>query len=279
MRRVFLSLGWALYAAAVAWCVLVILGSPGTYACKPGHEIAELEKQARPTLVEVLVASGRNGITCVGTWIDQNRDDINAVSTLIIAIFAGTLWWSANTQAHLTREAIDLTRRGYIASHRPKIIVQAVVFVLDVVEGSDGARVGANVIYFNAGETRAKIVSIVARIARRRWPLQPAIPLMPGVATDPEIPVPSERIHGGARGEFRVASDAAVSHERRVQLDLLRRHGADWQTYADSAVVCIGRIVYEDDRRIRRETGFCRKLDAANERWLPVGETEYDYAY
>jgi hypothetical protein len=49
---------------------------------------------------------------------------ITALATVIIAVFTGTLWFSTNKQARLTRESIDLARDEFISTHKPKIVIR-----------------------------------------------------------------------------------------------------------------------------------------------------------
>ena len=41
---------------------------------------------------------------------------------------------------------------------------------------------------------------------------------------------------------------------------------------------CLGTLAYMDGGNTRRETGFCRRLIAGEDRWESV-ESEYEYAY
>lgn len=189
---------------------------------------------------------------------------VTAGATVSIGVFTYFLARITGRQAKLTRESIELARDEFLSSHRPEIIVHSVELAFDVVNGTDEATAGALVIYVNRGRTPATVVDIRARITRRSFPLRTGIPIMD------TIPVPGLKIPSGGKGYIRVTSRSGLEHERVVQQNEPSPRGF---------AVCMGVIVYTDERSARRETGFCRQLDAVGERWLPVENSEYEYAY
>ena len=42
-------------------------------------------------------------------------------------------------------------------------------------------------------------------------------------------------------------------------------------------MTAIGRIIYEDELGHRRETGFARKFDWANARFVAINDPDYEY--
>ena len=174
---------------------------------------------------------------------------------------------TADRSAKASEEATRFARDEFISTHRPEIIVHSVSLPMDFSSfgsAQGDMKVGAGIIYFNKGTTDAKIVDIKARITRSRFPLQA------GIVIHEKIPIRAEKIKGGGKDYIRIKSDLSLAQEKSVQ------HGGD---ASNGAAFCMGIIVYEDDRGVKRETGFCRRLDAVAERWIGADSPEYEYAY
>ena len=50
--------------------------------------------------------------SCTGTFIDTYREAVTAVATIVIAIFAWTLWWSTKRLAEFARDQADDTKQA-----------------------------------------------------------------------------------------------------------------------------------------------------------------------
>jgi len=200
----------------------------------------------------------------------MTTDSATATATVVIAAFTVVLAVVGGVQAWLTRKTINLARDEFISTHRPKIAIHSIWLMLDMIDQStDDATIRAEIIYFNVGATPARVVDITAKISRR------PVPLQTGITTWATHEVPQEPIVGGGKGYISVKSDIRINHEKVMQqAEATPRH----------AVVCMGKIIYEDDLGVRRETGFCRQLDAVAERWYNPADvrpsnSEYEYAY
>jgi hypothetical protein len=79
-----------------------------------------------------------------------------------------------------------------------------------------------------------------------------------------------EKVIAGKQGDIRAISGF------RLEYELLRQRTE--KKFATD-VVLLGLIIYEDDRGVRRQTGFCRRLDAVGERWVSAKSPEYEYEY
>jgi hypothetical protein len=200
------------------------------------------------------------GFKCAWHWVFP---DSISLFNLLLVVFTALLAVVAYKQVRLARDE-------FIATHRPKIIVHAVEISRD--DGGEGAeeKIGASVIYFNVGDTPAQIVAINAKISRYRLPLQSGLGVGIGIRLTP-LPVPKDRIVGGPH--FIAIFSAHTFENERFVLKAAQDNGRD------GACMCIGQIVYEDGRGVRRETGFCRRLDVKDERWTKIDNPEYEYAY
>lgn len=196
-------------------------------------------------------------------WItDPNK--LTAVATVVIAFFTGTLFFATFGQLkHLRRE--------FLSTHRPKIVIHSVEITHDKAAGSAGETIGASVVYFNIGDTPARIKEINAQITRRPLPLQSGLGLGIGTRLS-SLPVPKKPIISGTPNYFGIFSKHTLENERHIE-----RAAQDGGR--GGALICLGQIVYEDGRGVRRETGFCRRLDTKTARWVSMDHPEYEYAY
>lgn len=259
---------WLLFLAGLFLAILARDSSSSFQQCAAQETKSGQEKQEKssPGIFASLIARTHISWRCTGEFIDQNNAAITAIATVFIAIFTTTLWRATTDQGRLTRESIKLARDEFISTHRPKIVIHSVEFCYEVGDGPDDVTAGAEVFYFNAGITPASITEITIHVTRRTFPLQSGI-----LAGGKQRLVPAGKIDGGGKGRIPVTTGIKVEKERITQRDGASERGR---------VLCFGRIVYADDRGVRRETGFCRQLDVIGERWLPVeNSAEYEYAY
>jgi hypothetical protein len=215
---------------------------------------------------------------CAWWWITEHATVlatvISALAAAVVAFFTYTLKQStkelatnADRQARLTRDSVDLARQEFLATHRPQIIIRTVSFKWDAPADThaDDFRIGAFVDYTNIGVSRANVIEVVAQITHRPHPLEPGIQI---VVEQQSLPgdLPS-----GIGGYFHLKSEQSLYAHRHIQeTEGEARRGR---------IICMGKIVYLDDMGARRVTGFCRELDAVRERWMPIDNPEYEYAY
>ena len=193
-------------------------------------------------------------------FLQQYNGAVTAVATILIGVFTLVLAIVTSRQAKLTREAIDLSRREFNASHRPRISVRAF-------ESFSQLDIAARFIYYNEGDSDAHIFEIGARIIR----VYP--PLTGGIMID--IEHVDEILGSGVDGTRKVKS--TFSHPNQVNLDNV---AATPGTAPQPTIFLIGRIKYRDSLGVNRQTGFCRQLDAAHSRWFIPNDTGgYEYAY
>lgn len=203
-------------------------------------------------------------------WV-WDVNNITRISTLVIAMFTIVLAATSWRQARLMRRSIDLTLEEFRSTHRPKIVVHAIETARDF-GASNQEIVGASIIYFNVGDTRAEITAIKASITRVRFPLASGTGLGIGVEFA-ALSRPHEPISAGQFEYVAVFSAFTFESERFAQCQ--RR--ADNR---DGGLICLGRIEYRDERGVCRQTGFCWRFDIDRERWVRMEDRpEYDYAY
>ena len=179
--------------------------------------------------------------TAVLDFLDKYNGAVTAVATVFIAAFTIVLALVTGRQARLSRQAIDLARDEFTASHRPYLIVRDVC--LD----------GNNVAYLliNKGDARATIVEswiLLERVADGHT-LRPLrsfghddlgkISFAIGEVKEMTYPIPHD-----------IAFSMTYGHTRRIATNVSPPfHGSQYFT---------GTIVYEDASGHRRRSVFRR---------------------
>lgn len=91
-----------------------------------------------------------------------------------------------------------------------------------------------------------------------------------GMFVHKQMPVRNSVLEGGMKDYVALKSDYTLNFERTIE-----RAGDPTR----GRVYCMGVISYEDERGIKRETGFCRRFNALSEHWVDADEPEYEYSY
>lgn len=201
----------------------------------------------------------------IGAWIDTWHDDLLAAATIVIALFTVILAIASDRQSRLTRESIDLARNEFNATHRPKIVVHAAELRRDLSKApgmqAEEYFLGASLLGFNVGESTAKSVEVRGQIFSGS-----------NFAVDVQRPVVKtfEQVVSGTKLRAEIKSDIPLTTAA-----MGKRTGIDYH--------CLGWIAYWDQNGLRRETGFCFRLDLwgadGGERWVSAWKPEYDYEY
>jgi len=194
-------------------------------------------------------------------WL--TAEEWNTIFTLCLvaigAITGSILCW----QACLLRRQIKLAREEFIASHRPKIIVRS--FQIIDRNLKIGVSIDFSLVAQNIGDTAAKIVDFRNAIF-----------------------IQSAKIAS-------IPSDIRFSFRENLNPDLTLKSGEnillpgnggsaldekEWvEIYSeDSAIYCMGIVVYADEIGTKRETGFCRRYHTRENKWNII-DCEYEYAY
>ncbi|MGA7386293.1 MAG: hypothetical protein WBW81_16840 [Methylocella sp.] len=117
----------ALVTVVSAWLLYVAVGSTSFQICVANKENKQPEQASEKHSSEVLhslIVSARVKTYCACVFLYDRRDAITAIATAFIALFTLTLWLATTEQGRLTTKAIELTRKEFIATHRPRMIVR-----------------------------------------------------------------------------------------------------------------------------------------------------------
>jgi hypothetical protein len=100
----------------------------------------------------------------VALWIiralDAHNGLVTAIATVFVAGFTWTLWRTSKNQGNLAQQSIDLARKEFISTHRPRIVLRAAY----TGELKEGHVIPIRLHIANIGETKGKIVSSILRI-------------------------------------------------------------------------------------------------------------------
>lgn len=189
------------------------------------------------------------------TLKEFSSNDYIAIGTLIIAVFNIFLMGATISQ-------LRLSRKIFVATHRPKVIVHCLESATDA---DANPRIGAQLHYVNIGDTPAKITEIGSKIIPFQGDPKPGIRI-------PPQQVSKERLEAGEFGEFPIYSNVKDD-------ELFVEHLRKERGFPAAQLFCVGYIVYEDMLGRRRKTGFCRRFDYDTRSWSSVELSFYEYAY
>jgi hypothetical protein len=198
-----------------------------------------------------------NGLWAVIDFLEKYNGAVTAIATVFIGVFTYVLARVTNRQAKLTREGIELTRKEFVATHRPRVIIRFIQgpFV------SDDNRQFIWVIVANIGDSATDIEEFGGDLARRRgthW-------LTPGAAGDPK----------------RIEPITLMSGQRHVFTVTAKRPYGDAEIFSDatgaSELCAFGAIRYRDDNDVLRETGYFRVYDSERDAFLPSKDESEEY--
>jgi len=166
----------------------------------------------------------------------------------------------------ITKESVDLARKEFISSHRPRLIVRNVTIKPPYVEGIPyalGKPLQIEWAVVNTGDTPSKIVSgnasllVIDHLFDARTPYSDEPDNMKGITLAP----------GGAY--------TFIMQDDRIVFE----NPSKWHCIINKEKILYfyGFITYQDDIGIERRTAFCRKYDPAVKKFVIVNDIDYEY--
>jgi hypothetical protein len=174
-------------------------------------------------------------------------------------VFTAVLAGSTIALWYVTKRSVDLAKKEFVATHRPRITVHTFE-----VSSNEHGHIGAVFTYVNSGGTPATINEIAHNIFFSDG-------LRPG-ASMKERKLESKTLAAGEQTTFLI--DSETTEESAV----VARMRADREQRALD-LLCVGRIKYTDTQKIVRETGFCRRYDTKSRIWVRVDNSDYEYFF
>jgi hypothetical protein len=186
---------------------------------------------------------------------------VAAIAAVVVAIFTYVLAKVTGRQADLTRQGIELGNKEFIATHRPKILVRSFRGIDRYLPNN--AIPNFIFIAHNVGESPATIIQV--RSATLVLKDKEKIP------NDLSFPFHEDLNVRLASGEKKLIPGNGASQ-------LVGNEAME--IFASSKVLlCLGVVIYLDESKIQRETGFCRRYRCREDAWDTISESEYEYAY
>jgi hypothetical protein len=214
---------------------------------------------------------------CSGEFIEAHNGGITALATIIIAAFTGTLWLSTNQQARLTRKSIELARKEFVCSQRPRLRVRNIIVSHPPKFPrkaspifTTGKHLKCEFFVSNIGGTPAEITESLAMIFQSSC----GLPMRrPYEGRNGNLLVPLGSLAPGQSAPLGFLSEEAIGN------------GAETiGTKVISAVrlFVMGWIEYRDDIGIVRKTAFCREFKRGPPDWdfgrfRRVGNRDYEH--
>jgi hypothetical protein len=217
-------------------------------------------------------------------FLERHDKSVIGAFTIVLAISTIGLWlatiklWSAGErqlqlaaktsadQTRDTRESIDLSRREFIASHRPKLILRdALALKNDPLENTIVVQLRIT----NIGESSAWIVQSLVEIERVSGGY-PQFVLAPDSRGNNNLGIIGEIAAGETREQTFVSRDS-------------RWDDNNWRDFykPGEGVFFLGHVVYLDEpgSGVRRQMGFFRRYDRKTQRFHRLQElNDLEYA-
>ena len=184
---------------------------------------------------------------------------LTALATIAIGIFNWTLWRATTKQGRLTAEAIELTRKEFIATHRPRVIVR---FIQGPFDDAESHHQYIWVTIANIGVNPATVEAFGCDLARRDHMRQWVIP---GLDASPKA-IPPFSLISGQRHPFTVTAKTPYTDKEKL---------ADAQGIQQ--LCAVGAIRYVDGNGVVRETGFFRTFDTNSKIFVASKNDEVEY--
>lgn len=198
-------------------------------------------------------------------FLDAHNGAITAVATVIIGLFTIALAIVGRSQAVLTRDAINLARAEFTASHRPRIIMRDVNLLQ---EGGD-----MSIIYMliNSGGNEATVIEswLTTELIQKGT----SIRNLRSAGHNDLGPI---KIAAGEVADLiHIISDERARAYIRFGPGSLRLEavaGIIWNLYFTGA------IVYQDSAGNRRRSVFRRQWDPEREGFYRTDDPDHEYA-
>jgi len=214
--------------------------------------------------IESIAPSFRILKTCTSLFLHENREELIALFTIVLAVTTIFLWRATRDAAVIGARAANTAERALTELERPFVFIEVIEsgLIIDTVIGAlmpEGAlRIHAK----NFGRTPADLLNFrddVRVLKEGEWP-------------DSIVPAKTE-IRSLPPGTISGSGDPFT-----FRINLTERVGFDYFPIPfDSRVFLIGYIRYADIFADRYITGFCAVFDPIGMRFVLRGDERYNY--
>lgn len=202
-------------------------------------------------------------------FIDQRGVAITALATIAIAVFTLTLYRATTAQGRLTRESIDLARKEFISTHRPRIALRNVYAVQ-----SQDFPITVTFSLVNSGETDAWIIQSAIVV---EFPHRPDLMLIPESKNRMDIalfgPLKAGELRTFVHIDKYLQWNSAEISQHAISVD-----DATHRRFMQKGLFFVGQIAYRDDLGTIRYLVFRHRYESDRSRFYPYQDTELNYA-
>ncbi len=170
---------------------------------------------------------------------------------------------ASENAATAAKDSVDIARKEFNATHRPKIKIHFIEFIRIPGKdpsnpGKDGDTIGARLLCFNVGESRAIVVQVHGKITNISNIT---------INTQRELVKTFPVVESGEKFTVDIKSDWLV------------REIVDRTKLGHAPFKLLGAITYFDGNGTRREIAFCREYDASSKGWTKIVSPVHEYEY
>jgi hypothetical protein len=231
-----------------------------------------------------LLLFGSRYVGCVGVYLDHNAGAIAAFATVVIAVYTYTLWHVGSGQLGAILRQIELARKEFDATHRPRIILREAF----IGTYTGGEEINVNFVLANVGETEGRIVRSVFDVDLVRnesrflgcTSVEPfnelgrELTIGPGMAILLRYDTLQKRQDAPPPPKY---DKGLLALKQKPIINEFGQTVRDF--YRDATVHFYGQFLYIDDSRIIRRTAFRRELMPERQRFYRLeGEPDLDYS-
>ena len=212
------------------------------------------------------------------TYVVAIATGVLAALTFILACIAGgqlLMFWfqlrltqkavaDAEKAACSARESADLARQEFVASHRPRMAVRRLTWIID----AGGSHIGVSYAIKNVGDGPGTVAAISAKVwnASSREDLPPVPPYVD--AQQVNIPLKS-----GDWIDTRHTMDSGLINDLAFLIGFENVRKGD----PKPNMLFLGYIDYVDNEGRKLQTGFLRRFDFELGRFEPIQHPDYEY--
>jgi hypothetical protein len=193
---------------------------------------------------------------CTGQFVDTHGVGIAALASLVVAALTGTLWIASSRQGQLMFDSLELARKEFVSTHRPRIVIRFIQGPLR--DPKDNEVISVTIA--NVGGSPATVDAIGGDLARRnkegKW-------VSPGLNATPKSIHPVTLI-SGQRYTFTVTAKQPYTEISAEAVD-------------EHELCAVGAVNYRDGNRVFRETGFFRIYDESSGSFIAPNNSEFEY--
>lgn len=193
-------------------------------------------------------------------FLETYNGAVTAVATVFIAVFTIVLAYVTSRQARLTKDAVDLGRAEFIASHRPKLVVRQVEFT--GLDANDDSRFTMRCAVANIGDSEGRLID--GRYHVEFSDGSEFKPIENGDKFDAYTIAPGAEVH--------ILMTLNMDDGAAIALALADQHASAPRPYFR------GYLLYQDRDGVARRTYFSRRYEPASKRFMPTSDPDYDQA-